>query len=436
MLVAPTAVRAADTPWFRGVNAWGGSGVWRTEAAVAPVPGEFVFNLRESFSILHDVFIPGDAVSTLESLAGMTWTPVLGLQVGLNGSLVNATYANLLTYNIRALGNPQVRVKYGHAVAPGLALGAAVQLALPTLQPADPAPQFAYVAAAQGLVSFSPGPLLELHLNVGFTWDRSAAAFIHGIDAPQRFVLGINDTNHLDYAVGAVGRIVSLFIDPFLEVSGALGGASPTAPFTARVTPGLRLDTAYGAPLEAAVGAHLRLTGEPSSAAGYAGLPQWEMFVQVALHVFGSSDSAAVWSHRGCTLDAECAQDLLCTGGVCASPPPRAVHRPLPPPLHAEPAPQAPPPPPPPVTVITQVRGRVRVQAGSKPVMGATILILGTHVRWSSDANGNFGGSLPEGAYDVLVTAKQYGELRRRIDLRNGETLTWDVELKPVKKPR
>lgn len=440
MLAAPT--QAGEASWFRGVNQQGAQGVWLTDAAVAPVPGDFVFVLRESFYALHDVIAPGDSASALTTAAHVSWTPVDGLQLGVGGAILNGSYTRLADYSIRSLGNPVVRFKYGHGLWGGLAAGIAGQLALPTFQVASNARQLAYVAGVKALLSYTFSPRVELHLNAGFVGDRSMAPFANGVSPAQRFMLGLNDTSHWDYAVGAVGRIVGIYLDPFVELSGQLGGASALVPFTARVSPGFKLDPASGAPLEVALGAHLRLTGEPSDTAGYAGLPQWEVFVQVALHVLSTRGSERAWDRRPCTLDAECGAQQVCAQAVCAYPPAPALPPPLPaaapPPPHLPvvpaPEPHSAPPAAPPPKGPAQVHGRVHVQSGSKAIPGAIIVLPGTNVRWVSDANGNFGGPLPEGVYDMLITARQYGEQRRSLDVNAGESVTMDVELRPLRR--
>lgn len=309
---------AGDTPWVRGVNAWGGQGLMRTEAAPASVPGELVIFAAETGYYARSLFKPNDRSSAFDTTAGLVWTPLWGLQLGLDAAFVSFSYTDYVTYSLRAVGNPTLHAKYGYELAPGWALGASVQGQLFTMAQAGDITQTGYFAGVQALLTWHMQQLWEASLNVGFVYDRTAAPFAtSSIGDQTRLALGVDDSSHFTWSAGAVRRFPQVWLDPFVEVTGSVGGATLGRPARVQVTPGVRLDTAYGGPVEVTLGAHVRALGAPAAGAGYAGLPPWQVFVQVAVHMFGTPESEVLWNRRSCSSDTECGAQQLCIEGSC-----------------------------------------------------------------------------------------------------------------------
>ena len=508
LLLCATA-HASETPWVRGANAWGGQGLQETDAALATVPGQLVFFAAETAYSAGSLFVAGDSAYAFDTLAGLAWTPLRGLQVGLNAAFTSFGYTSFVVYGVRAVGNPSLHLKYGYEVAPGWAVGLSAQAQLFTAAQASSAATLGYAAGVRALLTYHPAQLWEGSLNLGFVYDRSAAPFTGTtLGAQERFALGINDTHHSALALGVLRRFPQIWLDPFVEISAALGGASLAHPVLLQITPGVRLDSAYGGPLEVTLGAHLRALGAPSATAAYAGLPPWQVFVQVALHVFGTAESERLWNQRGCSSDTECGAQQLCIEGACvvqaahpqapSSAPPATLvlrgsvthaqtHAVLPKarvtitgydqaPLLADAtgryrsfdldlsgqlltvtasapgyAPQV-------KTAVAQASQgetdlnfelqpsnvamngtltvHVHVQNSAAPVAGAVAFVPAVSLHAKSNAQGILTLALPEGEYDVLITAKQFGDVRKHVVMRGNDPSALDVELKPQRKRR
>ena len=413
-LVWATPVQAGGV-WLHGTNAWGGGGIYRVDSALAATPGELVVAASLAGFSGSGFFAPGDSDSGLDAGIHVSWTPLVGLQVGLGGSYVLNTYTTFASSMLQAVGNPEAHVKAGVELAPGYAVGVAAHAAMSTYSKSALS-TWPVVARFMLLGAAQPLSFLQVNAQAGYALDRSAAAFSGAPEDPVRLALGISNRPHVDFGVGVVGRIRALFLAPFVEFSGALpvGAAQPR--WTGRVTPGLRLDRSYGGILEVGVGVDLRVAGTPAVGNTLAGAPPWRAFLLFAVHGLTEQAGRVEWSQEDCQQDSDCPSVAMCQHNLC-------VQRP-PPPLPAAPQQAAP-----------VLHGLVLDSSTHKPVPQARIVLQDypqAPLRVGPD--GSFTSfPLPRDGAPVDGVVRAYGYLDQRLHVQDLQPAV-QVNLQPEPK--
>lgn len=401
----------AGAVWLHGTNAWGGGGVYRVDSALAPTRGELAVSVLASGFTGSSMFKPTDTNTGFNAGVHVAYTPLVGLQLGLGGSYVLNSYTTFATNRVQSVGNPEAHVKVGFEVAPGYALGVVAHAALSTYSKSalSTAP---VVARFLALGSAQPLPSLQVNVQAGYALDRSALGYSPAPEDPVRLGLGVSNGSHVDFGAAVVARIRPLFLAPFLEFSGAVPVRSLQPAWAAVITPGLRLDRAYGGIFEVGAGVDVRVAGVPHTGDSFAGVPAWRAFVLFALHGLTSQVGAVEWNQKDCSQDADCPAEAMCHQGIC-------VQRP-------------PPSPPPPQEVVYILHGVVRDSVTHRPVPNAHMTLQEfpqAPLRTGDD--GAFASfPLPDDGKPVTFVVRAYGYVDRRLEvLAQGQAV--EVELTP-----
>ena len=76
-----------------------------------------------------------------------------------------------------------------------------------------------------------------------------------------------------------------------------------------------------------------------------------------------------------------------------------------------------------------ELTGRVTDAATGESIAGASVLVQGTSFGTNTGANGRYDFRIPEGRYPVQVSFVGYGTVRDTVDIRRGQTTTYNATL-------
>ena len=298
----------------RAANGWGGSGPRAVEAPPALPTGSLVAYVGAQLFDASNVFESADSSFGTLEIAGLAWTPIAGLEIGLGAAFLTNTYTYIATIQRLSFGNPSAHIKYGFALSSDFRLGVAAHAQAPTAVDSISIVPSAGAAQLQAIASYLVLPAFELLLNLGFVFDRSSHLTSNLTD-DGRFALTING-NRATAAIAAikewtVGPAVAL--SPFIELTGYLAPGVAAAQNGALASVGLK--ALFNDRIEVTLGGDGRLWGEPQHNAREAGLPPWRVFALASLRVSAALPEVVPSTPgvpEGCTADTDCA-----TGEVC-----------------------------------------------------------------------------------------------------------------------
>jgi hypothetical protein len=307
-----------------GSNAWGGRGLYRGISAFSLNPYALVLTVGDAYFRAHNVFARGDTDAQSMQQLHLTFSPVEGLEVALSQYAMANRYDGAATRALQVQGSPMVRLKYGYAPIPDLAVGVYVGLQLPTSAQGTGLQTQAFNLPMSILVSYALLDRVEFVGNLGYTLDHSAKLF--GTRTPDelaRFAYGVNQVSPLTYALGAQGHLSAgdvVDFAPYVEFTGGMGfGKAAThvnSPF--RGTLGLKLYLTQSRSVELSGGADMRLGGAPQASSPFSGEPPWQVFGQVSFHVNDRRPARPGRRTAGaCATSADCAEGLSCVQRSC-----------------------------------------------------------------------------------------------------------------------
>lgn len=321
--ILPTAAHAEPDPaetdvWLSGTNIWGARGTYRLDAAQPLHPGALVLTAGLEVSNARNLFAPDDLNSYQRWQFHAVVAPMPGLEVGFGGSLTSNAYTDFVLHTIQTVGRPTLDIKYSDKLSPSLGIGAAVHLLVPTAAEGGGLVPRAGTAAGVLLASYQLGSLVELTGNVGYTLDRSGQLTGPGISAERRFALEVTNYNRVTYGVGAQTALDiadTLVVGPFAELTGAALQGLATKHAPVRATFGTKVYGSGAHLVEGIVGADLRLSGAPDGVSAYAGIPPWQAFAGLSVHIFAYPEPVAI--QRGCHADSACGTGQVCRDEIC-----------------------------------------------------------------------------------------------------------------------
>ena len=466
---------------------WGGRGIARTASAYPLTKGAFTLTVAAQYEHARNLFVDGDTNSQSGQSVHVAYSPLQGMELALSYAYLTDRYTGTVPRNLQMQGDPSLRIKYGHHVAGPLALGILGQARLPTVDGNAKQLFSATSFRLVGLLSLQPIERLEILGNLGWDFDRSRHVFPGEVpDAVQRFVFGINDSMSGFWGAGVTGRIsLGRRIDllPFGEIAGNIGATSRATSKNnpVRATLGLRGYATRSRTVELAAGCDLRVAGAPRPNSPFGGLPRWQAFGQITVHLGEDTakphvcaPSAAVptpivaqpFRVRGHAVDAETGQPIVGaavhvagdeaallfgvdeqTGQFVSAPQPAGVA-----PLHL--VARAP------GYLATEMdvprsvdgrdvevtlhlkaearghkrallKGGVRDAQSGENLPGAEVELPTLKRVLHCNRKGHFGAMLPPGRYGAVVRAKGYEAQRKLLHLETGESLLLNVELEP-----
>jgi hypothetical protein len=300
-----------------------------------------------------------------------------------------------------------VLLKYTDAVAPGVGVGAVLEVLVPTSSGGTGLAVEALTAEARALTTLHAQDWLDLTLNAGYVLDRSGRLVSDTTDQATRFVYDINRVSRFTYGVAAAGHVVvadMVGLSPFVEVVGALASGLRASTNPLRASLGLRAFPPVARSVELGISYERRLAGEPQLSSPYAGLAPWMVTGQLTLHM---GEAAAAPAMAAACLPAQEA-------------PPREVVR------EVEVAPKT----------FTMV-GKVLDATSGQPVPHARVRVSGAPTLLTTDeASGAFTvWPLPVGAGLVQLSAEAYGYAPAQQTLPRGgadEVKEVLIGMKPV----
>ena len=321
-----------------GTGALGLRGFHRLVLPQAMRPGEVVLAMGAAYFATHDFLLTGDHHARQTQRLTAAWSPGGGFDVALGYALSSNTNDAFPSEVIQASGDPTVAAKYSHtlfsgfpwfagAAFPGVATAIGATFLVPSAATGHGLQFNATTVEVYLALSSQFLPWLEVGVNAGVRLDRTNAIFVTRVDRAQRFAAGVSEASALTAAVGLGARyeirnLVTL--QPFFEVVGAggIGVAMADSPLLASA--GLRLRPYGQRSVEVVGGGDVRLLGAPRPDGRLAGLPPWEIFARLIIHVGDAFDQEAQASvvtrdemPGHCQDDAACAGGLVCLDGVC-----------------------------------------------------------------------------------------------------------------------
>ena len=79
-----------------------------------------------------------------------------------------------------------------------------------------------------------------------------------------------------------------------------------------------------------------------------------------------------------------------------------------------------------------EIRGVISNEDGGAPLAGAQVLVLGAQKSASSGRDGTYSVTVPEGTYQVLVTAPGFEAHEQSISLASGQIINRDFVMRPT----
>ena len=292
-----------------GSSRSGSVGLWRVESALPMQVGKLRLAVTSEFFITRALITPTDTNLFNSERLLVRWAPVAHLDLGLSLNITNDNYTDFVSHTLQGVGSPVLAARYVGNLLPGLDVGGLLSLSAPS-NPTSGLPQpGALAVTGQALGTWQPRLWLQVHVNLGMTWDRSRFLVPHQLAPEERLVLDVYDFSRAVAGLGLMGRInlaERLLLRPFVELEGYAGRH-----LAVRTIPGVKFFIGNLSLLEFGMGAELRVLGRPAQTVGAPAEPPWRAFLAVTVHAF----DRAVLSEPPIRLERVCRTDSDCEGG-------------------------------------------------------------------------------------------------------------------------
>ncbi len=317
--LAPGAAESAGNGWLDGSSSRGTRGVYRIEGAYALPTGDVALVLSAAYSRAVGVFADGDTNERHVQFVNVVWSPLKNLELWGRQSVVSNRNAAFQPATNQTLGDPSAGIKYSLPLGSAFGAGAGVSVLVPTSAQGTGINAEAYVLTGYAAASYLARPWLVVSANAGYVLDHTGKIFNREILPVQRFTANVSEADQVLVGLGANTRFQvgeTWVLGPFAEVGGgvALGVALEQSPL--RATGGVRLFPFGADAVELSVGGDFAVTGTPKLDAGtpMAGIPPWEAFAQLTVHLGALRNPAAT-----CGAESDCASGQVCAAGICAA---------------------------------------------------------------------------------------------------------------------
>lgn len=406
---APYAARK----WPGGSSVRGTRGVNRVEAA-APLPsGTWVLTAGGKYFHASDFLVDGDSNTYSSGQFVLAWQPIELLALSASWSVVSNKNDLAEPRTTQSLGDPTIGVKLTHMVSPKLGLGLNTVLLIPTSAGGSGLKPGAFALDVQAMGSYLVLPWLSLSANAGYRLDNTDKIFgSREISRAQRFTAGVATENQILLGLGAdtyflVGERAA--IGAFGEVTAGIasGGGSPLI-----ATLGGRIQPAGKDVVDISLGGDVRLSGAPTDDMRLPGIPPWQLFARLSVHLGGKSESyVSVTEKNTCSDNDDCGKGQQCLDHVCTIT--REVVREV---TKEVPMQQA----------TFFIDGAVFDQASGDPISSAVVTIGGYEtsplaVDFNTGKFHSFPLPVGEGLIKVSVTAPNYRPTEQTIARGTGE---------------
>jgi hypothetical protein len=407
-------------------------GIHQLEDAAPLSDDSWVVSFGGAYFRADDLALAGEHHQRSKWRGAFAFSPWGAFDLGLTWTTVSNSSRPVLASSTQTTGDPELLAKWAHTLGSELALGALLQILVPTSESGSGLAFDATTITGQALATYRPSRRLALACNAGYRFDNTrntfSSTFAAGQETLMRFNGNIARTSAVVGGLGAVGRFQAsprLLAAPFLELVAAVAptGSFKDSPIAATIGAKALL-SAVGV-VEVAAGTSVRITGAPSATSKFPGLPPWEAFLQLSFHPGAApakpepeAEPAVVGPDR-CDDRKPCREHFACVEGACL--PVKEVVREV---VKT-----------PPTFVIS---GGVTDLTTGAPIREATIRISGSDSALLTDDQGTF-VSWPIGVDDglVRVSAIAPGFRQAQQELTKGpagETRGVSFELVPLGK--
>lgn len=329
MLLASHGAWACDEETF-GTMGWGFTGYYRVLTPQCRAVGTLAVTLTGDYAHASSFLVSGDTTQILDQALNISLAPWDGLEVSLGEGFTTVTNNRFPNSAAQVFGNPALRAKYVYEFD-YFSLGGAVQMLVPSSAHSAALNFTASTFTLLAIGSYVPIPHLTLAANVGAIIDNSANLYNEPLNQAQLLASNIITSSRATLTLAASWDFDKLFpvpVMPFLELGGdiiAPGSSFSERPLRASLGAKVLAVPAHG--VEFHVGSDVRLTGAPTVGSPYVGIPPWQVFAQVVLHVgatgqpIHAEDQAArpvrVLEPPTCKTKSDCADDAGCLDGHC-----------------------------------------------------------------------------------------------------------------------
>jgi hypothetical protein len=405
--------------WPSGAGERGLRGVNKVEAATPLPDGTFTLTAAGRFSRASDFLGAGDTNTFSGARLVLAWQPIELLAVSASWSVVSNRNNQAEPRTTQSLGDPTIGVKLTHLLTPKFGIGFNSVFTIPTSAGGSGLDASAFVWDNSVLVSHLTLPWLALSANAGFKLDNTDKIFgSREISRAQRFTASIATVNQVLLGVGAdthflVGERAAL--GPFAELTAGLGTGARVGESPILATIGTRFLPKGKDFVDIAVGADIRLAGEPQdNSTRLPGIAPWQLFGRISVHLGGKSEGGGttVIADHSCQSDSDCGSGQVCQQNVCTVI--KEVVR------EVEVAKTLP-------TFV--IEGAVYDQTSGEPVSSAVVTFSGYEqsplaVDYKTGKFRSFPLPVGEGLIKVTVTAPNYRPADQTVQRGTGETVT------------
>jgi hypothetical protein len=300
-------------------------GIYQLELASPLAEGSWAVSTGIAFFTADNLAIAGEHHRRLKWQNAFAFSPWAPLDLGLSWMAVSDSSSPVLSTSTQTLGDPELSIKLVHAIRSDVALGALLQVLVPTSASGSGLAFNATTITGHALATFEASRALRLALNAGYRFDNTrkifSTPFAAGEEKLMRFDGNIALANSVVGGLGAIGHFEAspnLAALPFVELAWALApsGRFKDNPIAANI--GVKAQLKAAGLVELGAGTSVRIAGAPSDTSKLAGLPPWEIFARLAFHpgtTAASEPSCPGLVH--CDEQTPCQEHFTCVDNAC-----------------------------------------------------------------------------------------------------------------------
>jgi hypothetical protein len=266
------------------------------------------------------MFADDDTNERHSQRVGVLWVPIDNLEVWLQQAVVSNRNEEFVPNTNQSTGDPSLGVKYSYLLMPELGIAGAVNVMLPTSAQGTGLKPEALILDMLAIASYRATSWLDLHLNAGYRYDNSWAVFEHTITPVQRFTAGISREDTILAGLGASSFFPigdDMAVGPFAELStGVATRRSNESPI--RATLGTKWFSLGPTVIDIILGVDLAINGTPVEGNVMAGIPPWQVFGNLSVHLNPPKPKVQNLAAVACTDDTQCPSGQACADGYCA----------------------------------------------------------------------------------------------------------------------
>jgi hypothetical protein len=325
MALAGRAALAEPGVEVNGTSIYATHGIHQLEVAVPLSVGSWVVSTDGEFFTADNLAIAGEHHRRLKWRGAFAFSPWRGLDLGLSWTAMSNSSRPVLSSPTVNTGDPELSAKFAHVLDSKLALGALLQILVPTSEDGSGLAFNGTTVTGQALATYQPARALTLTLDAGYRFDNTrkvfSSSFAAGEETLMRFDGNIARTNALVGGLGAIGDFEAsgrVTAAPFVEFVAAVAPSGSFSENHIAANLGAKALIKAEGLVELSAGATLRIAGAPSATSKLPGLPPWEAFVRLAFHPASATkaDPAGIGPDH-CDDQNACGDRFACVKNAC-----------------------------------------------------------------------------------------------------------------------